>query len=439
MRPGSSERGQGSTDLGWKLQGLTRAAVAVNSSLTLTEVLQVITEQARLVVGTHQAITSFLGPEARAEAISVVSLSEKYAAWRGYREPITGEGIYRLVLEENRPYRMTQEELENHPAFRGFGEAAARHPPLRGWLAAPIIDRKGRNVGVIQLSDKLDGGEFGEEDESLLVQLAQMTAVAIDNAHLYAVEHAEKERAEDAVRSRDSFISVAAHELRTPITTLGLQLDLLRREAERLVGSERLLDRIHVTRRQLDRLAGLVSALVDVTKATSGRLELSLEDVDLCEVATEVVDRLGPSAELAGSKLRLERPVSLVGRWDRGRIDQVLTNLVSNAIKYGCGRPIEVSLVAVDGEASIEVRDHGAGISPENLERIFERFERFGEDPNGGLGLGLWITWQIVSGLGGVIKVESNPGEGSLFRVILPLDSRYGHNLEVRESETAAP
>lgn len=168
----------------------------VNSARSLDEVLRIVTETAREIVGAHQSVTSLTVDENWAQAITHVSLSDKYAAWREYDEKPDGSGIYRLVCELNRPMRMTQAELEAHPAWRGFGAAAGKHPPLRGWLAAPLIGRRGENLGLIQLSDK-EEGEFTAEDEAVLVQLAQMASVAIENARL----HADAERRCCATRS----------------------------------------------------------------------------------------------------------------------------------------------------------------------------------------------------------------------------------------------
>jgi GAF domain-containing protein len=176
-----------------RLQRLAEASLEVNSARSLDEVLRIVTETAREIVGARQSVTILTVDGNWAQAITQVSLSDKYAAWREYDEKPDGSGIYRLVCELNRPMRMTQAELEAHPAWRGFGQAAGKHPPLRGWLAAPLIGRRGENLGLIQLSDK-EEGEFTAEDEAVLVQLAQMASVAIENARLYA--DAERRRRE---------------------------------------------------------------------------------------------------------------------------------------------------------------------------------------------------------------------------------------------------
>lgn len=416
-----------------KLRGLVEAGLAVSSAGSLRDTLRVVTDQAREVIGAHQALTTFrLDPSARI-AIGALSLSDKYAAYRTYDESPDGSGIYRLVCERNQSFRMTQEELERHPAFRHFGAAAGRHPPLRGWLAVPLVSRGGENLGVIQLSDKYSG-EFTEQDQSLLEQFARLAAVVAENArlheereHLLARERAARAEAEAAVRARDVFVSVASHELRTPLTTLRLQVDALSRAATGAPSgaSGRPLDaRLAVVRRQIDRLELLIGELLDVSRISAGGLVLRIEPVDLTDVVREVIGRFTEAGRSAGSAISLDAPGPIVGRWDRMRLDQVTTNLLSNALKYGAGQPIAFQLAVGGGRARLNVRDRGIGIAREQQARLFQPFERLvSERHYGGLGLGLWITRRIVERMSGSIRVESERGEGSTFIVELPLDA----------------
>lgn len=178
-----------------QLRGLSEAALAINSALSIEEVLQLTTEQARIIIGAHQSVATLTFDQHWAQVISTISLSEKYAAWRTDDLRHDGTGIYALVCRDNRPIRLTQEELEAHPSWRGFGAEKDRHPPKRGWLAVPFIGRDGRNMGVLQLSDKYEG-EFTENDESIVVQLAQMASVSLENVRLFR----EVQRAEEQLR-----------------------------------------------------------------------------------------------------------------------------------------------------------------------------------------------------------------------------------------------
>jgi signal transduction histidine kinase len=224
------------------------------------------------------------------------------------------------------------------------------------------------------------------------------------------------------VRMRDEFISVASHELRTPLTTLSLQTEGLLKAAACEATGEGLHRRLATINRQVARLEQLVDILLDVSRLIEGRLELRSEEVDLSALAAESIDLLRDSADRAGSAVHLSSAGTVVGRWDKLRLGQVVTNLLSNAIKFGRGGPVEVEVVATaDDRARLEVRDQGVGVPVEERGRIFGRFERASSDRHfPGLGLGLWITKQIVEACGGVISFDSQPGKGSTFRVELP-------------------
>jgi len=179
-----------------KLLELAQASNRIHAAASLGAALDLITAAARSIIGAHQAVASLTRDSSWAQAIQAVSLSDKYAAWRSYDEAPDGSGIYSAVCSANRPMRMTQAELERHPAWRGFGAARERHPPMRGWLAAPLRGEDGVNLGLVQLSDK-HAGEFDENDELILVQLADMASVAIRNLRLAE----EKREADELIRS----------------------------------------------------------------------------------------------------------------------------------------------------------------------------------------------------------------------------------------------
>jgi signal transduction histidine kinase len=228
------------------------------------------------------------------------------------------------------------------------------------------------------------------------------------------------------LHARDEFFSAASHELRTPLTTLGLQTEGLLQAygtAKEPVGSEdeRLRRRLGLIRKQVVRLDQLVDQLLDISRLIEGRLDLHIEEVDFQSVALEAIDLLREPAQRAGSPILFRGTDSVVGRWDRLRLGQVVTNLLSNAIKFGRGRPIEIELAADEREAELQVRDDGEGIEQEAQVRIFERFERATTvRRHPGMGLGLWITKQIVEACHGTISVASEIGRGCAFTVKLP-------------------
>jgi len=230
-----------------------------------------------------------------------------------------------------------------------------------------------------------------------------------------------------AIRARDEFLSIAGHELRTPITTLVLQIEglegVLREKAPAEV-FENVSRRLTLTRRQVDRLAALIATLIDVSRINSQRVEVSREPADLVEVLRSAIDRLCDQASRAGSSLRLEAAGPIPGDLDVSRVEQVATNLLTNAIRYGRGKPIIVRASSDDERARFSVEDAGIGIAAADQPRIFEQYERAAPVTNyAGLGLGLWITRHLVEALGGTISLRSELGVGSVFTVELP---RFG-------------
>ncbi|MBZ4371385.1 response regulator [Corallococcus sp. AS-1-6] len=226
---------------------------------------------------------------------------------------------------------------------------------------------------------------------------------------------------QEAVRARDEFLSVVSHELKTPLAGFRLQLDLI----ERSLGSEeraRLGERLLFTRRQVHRLATVVETLLDMSQLSSGPVHLDVEDADLSALVTEEVAQAREELGREGCEVRLRIAGPVRGRFDRGRLEQVVQGLLSNALKYGAGKPVEVRVEQAGPCARLTVVDHGMGVRPEDRERIWERFERAVSVRNfGGLGLGLWIARQVVEAHGGTVGVSETPGGGATFTVSLPL------------------
>ncbi len=275
-------------------------------------------------------------------------------------------------------------------------------------LVAPLRGRGGE-LGRMTLVRANDEAPFDADDAATAEELARRAAAALDNARLYR-------EAQDAIRLRDEFLSIASHELKTPLTALGLGIEAYERRAI-LPSSD-----ANVLRRQVKRLATLVDGLLDVTRISAGRLELEYEELDLAAVVRDVAARYEHDAERARSELRVDASRPVVGRWDRLRVEQVVSNLLSNAIKYGPGRPIELRVDAHDDRARITIHDEGIGIAPAALPRIFERFERgVSHRQYGGLGLGLYVARQVVEAMGGTIEARSEPGRGATFVVELPI------------------
>jgi signal transduction histidine kinase len=231
---------------------------------------------------------------------------------------------------------------------------------------------------------------------------------------------------QDAISARDEFLSIASHELKTPLTALGLRLQAMGRviAADPDSALARRYGRdVDGMRRQVTRLAELVDGLLDVSRISTGRLKLAVEPVDLAALVQELAARFEAEAERVGCALDVAVTGPCVGSWDRMRLEQVASNLLSNALKYGAGHPVHLHVEGVDGHARLRVRDEGIGISVDAHRRIFHKFERaVSERHYGGLGLGLYVARTLVEAMGGTIRVESEPGLGATFTVELPLE-----------------
>jgi PAS domain S-box-containing protein len=348
-----------------QLQGLARAAVAVNAALSVEEALEVITDQAREIIGARQSVIR-----------------------------MTGDG--------------------------GLGDLSAdRHP---GGLAVPLVGRDGKTIGVLQLWDKIDG-ELTASDEAILVQLAQMAAVAIENQQLYRTAQAARAEAETANRMKDQFLATLSHELRTPLNAIFGWAQLLRTGKLDPAAVERGVETIERNARAQKQL---IDDLLDVSRIISGKLRLEMQPVEPASVVEAALETIAPAAQTKGVSLRrrVARTGLVVG--DPQRLQQVVWNLLSNAVKFTPkGGEVRVSVEALDGHTEITVADTGQGIASEFLPHVFERFRQ--ADPSstrrhGGLGLGLAIVRQLVELHGGTVRAES-PGEGrgATFVVSLPL------------------
>ncbi|PTL83341.1 PAS domain-containing protein [Vitiosangium sp. GDMCC 1.1324] len=272
----------------------------------------------------------------------------------------------------------------------------------------PLKDAEGRLAGTLGLA----------------VDVTQRERESRWRAQLFEEAEEARAEAERAVRVRDEFLTIASHELKTPLTSLGLQLQTLLKRARQGGRPEdaETEQRLEKAQRQVQKLARMMDDLLDVSRVAEGRLRLELSDVDLVQVVREVMERLQEEAQRTGTPLELRGEEPVVGRWDRAKLEQVVTNLLSNAMKYGAGAPVELHVHSSGAMALLEVTDHGIGIAPEDVARIFGKFERaVPVRKYGGFGLGLYIVRQLVEALGGVVDVDSTPGQGSVFHLVLPL------------------
>jgi PAS domain S-box-containing protein len=242
-----------------------------------------------------------------------------------------------------------------------------------------------------------------------------------------------------AVSARDEFIATVAHELRNPVSPLIFQLRLAIDKTEQMssanepIAPDWVQSQLRRMEQRLHRLLETLDRLLDVSRLSTGRIDLQPEPVNLGFAVREVLGSFDAELAVARCELRfVERRVA-TGSWDRVRLEQICRNLVSNAIRFGAGRPIEVVINADEDFATLEVRDHGVGIAPDQQARIFERFERGREQRSGGFGIGLWVVKNICAAMGGTISVESELGEGARFTVMLPRSHQRGFSSDKSE------
>jgi len=398
-----------------QLQKLAQAALAINAARSLPALLKLVADAARDIVGAHQAITLFLPAQgaasgaARAEAAG--SFSDKYQQWKDRPLRLDARAQTRAVAER-RAVRMTESELRDHPDWRIIGGLDV--PPVRGVMAAPLFTGDDRSLGLIYLSERYEG-DFTDDDEAILTQLAQTASSAIENT-LFAEER-------EANRLKDEFLATLSHELRTPLNAILGWTQLLRASP---ADQTDVTHGLEVIERNVKAQTRLIEDLLDVSRITSGKLRLNVCPTDLAGVARSAVDSVRPAAEAKGIALD-SHITDDVGEipGDPDRLQQVVWNLLTNAIKFTpAGGRVRVDVDRASDLVWVRVSDTGKGINPSFLPYVFDRFRQADSSTtrsHAGLGLGLTIVRRLVELHGGSVHAESlGEGQGATFTVQLP-------------------
>jgi len=365
-----------------------------------------------------------------------------------HEEILRSEERFRVLVEGVQEYAIFMLDAEGIVSTWNTG--AER---IKGYTAEEVI---GRHFSLFRLPDEVRAGSCERElalaardgkleeegwrvrkDGSRFWANVVLTAIRDRNGRLLGFakvtrdlterqllddERLQRARAEEAVRWRDEFLLIASHELRTPLTSLrldlyGIQQDLARDPAK-------IARKIERAARNSDRLAALIESLLSVSRLAHGKLVLKPVAADLVQVVSQSIDGIRSQAAKAGCEIALMANGPVNGVWDRLRMEQVFMNLLSNALKYGAGHPVDVRISTSPGHAAVEISDHGLGIPEADLERIFDRFERASSVRHyGGLGLGLYVSREIIRGHAGSIHAVNRPGGGATFTVQLPLQS----------------
>ncbi|MES2526988.1 MAG: HAMP domain-containing sensor histidine kinase [Bdellovibrionota bacterium] len=300
----------------------------------------------------------------------------------------------------------------------------------QAWSSLPIIlmtshaERIFSAEKIIEMFSRTGSISILERPFRIVTLLATVRLAMKTRQRQYQVRDLMKQQ-ELAVNQRDEFLSIASHELKTPMTSLKLQVQtrkkLLERGDKSVFDPDKVTSLIEITDRQVNRISRLVDDMLDISRIVNGKLSLNLEEVELRQLVMEVYKNLAHEFETADCDVTFRMEEEILVRCDRYRMEQVITNLFSNAIKYGACKPVTVSMVRENNHAVVSVTDSGMGIAEENYDRIFDRFERATGGSISGLGLGLYITKQILDMHKGTISVKSTLGKGSTFTFKIPL------------------
>lgn len=320
-------------------------------------------------------------------------------------------------------------------------------PKMDGFELAEIMRSTERthNIPLILITDaQTDSGRVFQGYEAGAVDFLQRPLtpqIVISKVRIFIELFLQKQKLEQklkkieeteaylqkALKSRDEFLSICSHELKTPLTTLKMQIQITNRMKEKK-GAKQTFSEENMTKflkqadQSVDRIVRLVNDMLDISRVSTGKLSLNLEQVHLDKVIFEVADRLSTFMNFANCPVNITTDDHVVGQWDRFRLEQVITNLFTNAVKYAPEKPVDVIILKKNHKAILKVIDHGEGISEENIKLVFERFARAVTSTSvSGLGLGLYISKQIVELHNGTIEVDSIVGKGTTFTITLPI------------------
>lgn len=394
-----------------RFERLLAAGLAISSEHDLERVLQQVVDRGRVVVDARYAALGVLAPDgSKLSEFLSSGLSQEDHERIG--SPPEGKGLLGLVIREGRPIRTAS--IATHPRRAGF---PPNHPAMKSFLGVPIVGRRGV-FGNLYFADKIGARAFDEEDQAIAVLLAAQAAVAVENARLYRETTELLERVQAMQLQRNQFFAMVNHELRNALTGIyGWAERLIRPKGRAPVARE-----AHEVFEAAERTIELLNNLLDLSRLDAGKMPTVRRDVPAAVPVRRARNAVQPAADAKAVEIVEECPdPSPVCETDDARVEQILVNLLTNAIRHSPPEErVVVRVEQVPGEVRFHVMDHGPGIAPEAQQAIFEPFVRVG--PQGGLGsgLGLPVSRRLAEMLGGRLSVESAPGSGAAFTLALP-------------------
>lgn len=391
------------------VRDLDKAMATAYGADTFEESLHLLAKQARVIIGAHQAALSYIPDQDFKVAVHTHSFSEKYEKYNDYDVMPTGKGIWCVALEANKPTIMTQEALLAHPRWKNFSNmktvSGLEHPPMRGWLAAPIYRRSGGDViGLLQLTDKFSG-DFIQEDANLLTHFANVAAL------VFELQYANQELSQ--------FAHAASHDLKAPLNTIKSFMQLVEKK-NKTVLDEKSLDYIQRAIANTDRMTGLLESLLLYSSIHTN--ESNNTDFDCTALVKEILEPILQDKESSELSIHVEKLPTVNA--DKNQIGQVFDNLISNAVKYrkkNTKAIIEIKAECSNHSTQFSIKDNGIGIEPQYLDQIFGIFQRLHSHTEyPGTGVGLALVRKIIHRHGGRIWVESSLGQGTTFHFTIP-------------------
>ena len=397
-----------------RFEKLVQASLAISAAYATDQVLQVVVDSARFVVGARYAALGVLGPDQRTLVNFVTSGMTAEEHQRIGSLP-SGQGLLGVLIREGKPLRIPR--ISGDPRRYGF---PAHHPPMESFLGVPIL-RHGEVYGRLYLTEKIGADEFSEEDERIGVLLATRAGLAIHTTQLIEEQRRLLEQLQTMHRQRDQFHAMINHELRNALTGVFGWAEQLQR-ARTPDGSARAAREVYES---ADRTITLLNNLLDLSRLDAGKNQVIIRPVALREVLDSVVSGLRPTAEKKDCSIEIEGAADGVTlRSDLVKLQQIISNLLSNAVRHSpASETVIIRVELMHDEVLLNVIDRGPGIPLEDQERIFEPFIRTDPESGIGSGLGLPVSRRLAELLGGRLTVSSGLGRGAVFTLALPLAS----------------